>query len=50
MEHNKKDVPAKRSLLKIEARIRKFVKYYIKEAKLPKDWKYEPSKVKLLLH
>ncbi len=50
LELNKKDVPAKRSLIRIEARIRKLARYYIKEKKLPKGWKYDPAKAKLVIH
>jgi small subunit ribosomal protein S15 len=49
LDKNKKDVSTKRSLSKTEARIRKLSIYYIKEKKLPADWKYDPSKAKILL-
>ncbi|RLE42676.1 30S ribosomal protein S15 [Candidatus Woesearchaeota archaeon] len=50
LEVHKHDAPAKRSLAKTEARIRKMVKYYKKKNKLSQDWKYHPEKIKLLLH
>ncbi|MFQ6020913.1 MAG: 30S ribosomal protein S15 [Candidatus Aenigmatarchaeota archaeon] len=46
---NKKDKSSKRGLELLESRIRKLVKYYIKSKKLPKDWKYDPERAKLIV-
>ena len=48
MEQNKKDMPALRGLQLTESKISKLIKYYKKKNRLPKEWKYDPSKVKLL--
>ncbi len=48
MEQNRKDMPALRGLQLTESKISKLVRYYKKNNRLPKEWKYEPSKVKLL--
>ena len=48
MELNKKDMPALRGLQLTEAKINRLIKYYKKKNRLPKDWKYDPSRVKLL--
>jgi small subunit ribosomal protein S15 len=41
MEKNKKDLHNKRSMQVIEAQIHKLSRYYKREGKLPKNWKYE---------
>ena len=48
MEHPK-DKSAKRGLEEIESKIRRLARYYIREGKLPPDWKYDPEKAKLLV-
>ncbi len=48
LEENKKDRPALRGLQLTESKINKLVKHYKKSKRLSKDWKYDPSKVKLL--
>jgi small subunit ribosomal protein S15 len=50
IESHKHDPAGTRSLLKTEARIRAHIKYYKANKKLPQDWKYDPEKIKLLLH
>lgn len=47
LEKNKKDQTAKRGLTLTESKIRALVKYYKKTKKLPKDWKFEPEKIRL---
>lgn len=46
---NPKDLANKRSLSLVEAKIRRLAKYFIREARLPKDWKYSSETAKLLL-
>ena len=50
IETNIHDMPSKRSLAKTEANIRSKIKYYKRTHKLAQDWKYNPDKIKLLLH
>lgn len=49
LEKNKKDYTSKRGLELLESKIRRLGKYYVKTKQLPEKWKYEPSKVKLLI-
>jgi len=49
LENNKKDQPAKRGLTLTESKINRLAKYYKKTGVLPHDWKYDPSKVRLLI-
>ena len=49
LENNKKDVPAKRGLELTESKIHRLSKYYKKIGRIPKDWKYDRSKAKLLI-
>jgi len=49
LENNKKDVPAKRGLELTESKIHRLSKYYKKTGRIPKDWKYDRSKAKLLM-
>jgi len=49
LEKNKDDQPSRRSLGIIEARIQKLAKYYVKNGKLPKDWRYAPERAALLV-
>jgi small subunit ribosomal protein S15 len=46
---NKKDKSAVKGLEHLESKIRRLVYYYTKEGKLPKDFRYDPEKVKLLV-
>jgi len=48
-ENNKHDMPAKRGLQLTESKIGRLTKYYIRIGILPKDWKFDPTKAKLLL-
>jgi small subunit ribosomal protein S15 len=41
LDKNKKDVHSKRGLQLIESKIRRLAKYYKREGRLPKNWKYE---------
>lgn len=49
MEANKKDMPSKRGLQLTESKIRRLVKYYKKNGKLPSDWTYDRNRIKLLI-
>lgn len=48
-EENKQDKTAKRGLQLTESKINRLVRYYKKTNKLPKDWKFDRSKAKLLV-
>lgn len=49
LELNKKDEVARRGLLLVESSIGRLSKYYIREGRLPSEWKFERDKAKLLL-
>lgn len=49
MEKNKKDFFAKRGLILTESKINSLVKYYKRINRLPKDWKYDREKAKLIV-
>jgi len=49
LEEHPKDYHSKRGLEEIESKIRRLVKYYVRVGKLPRGWKYEPEKVRLLI-
>ena len=49
LEANKHDLPAKRGLMLTESKIHRLSKYYLREGKLPKDWKYDRTKAKVLV-
>lgn len=49
LEDNKHDMTAKRGLIIAESKIKRLVKYYKREKRLPVDWKYDPAKVRLVL-
>jgi small subunit ribosomal protein S15 len=49
LSKNKKDLHNQRGLHLIEAKIKRLAKYYIREGKLPTDWKYTPERAKLLV-
>ena len=49
LEKNKKDYTSKRGLELLESKIRRLVKYYVREKVLPEDWRYSPDKAKLLV-
>lgn len=49
LESNKKDYHSKHGLQLMESKIRRLVKYYIRNGVLPKGWKYDPEKVKLIV-
>jgi len=49
LEKNKQDESAKRGLTLTESKIKRLAKYYISNDKLPSDWRYDPSKLKMLV-
>jgi small subunit ribosomal protein S15 len=46
---SKRDRASKYGLEKLESKIRRFGKYYSRTGKLPKDWKYDIEKAKLII-
>lgn len=46
---NKKDKKAIKGLEHLESKIRRLVKYYSREGKVAKGFKYDPEKVKLII-
>ncbi len=49
IENNKQDMTAKRGLQLTESKINRLSKYYKKTKVLPKTWKYDRSKIGLLI-
>ncbi len=49
LEVNKKDMPSRRGLTITESKIQKLADYYKRIGKLPKDWKYDREKAKLIV-
>ncbi|MBI5072583.1 30S ribosomal protein S15 [Candidatus Woesearchaeota archaeon] len=49
MEENKQDMSAKRGLQLTTSKILRLVKYYKGIERLPKDWKFDKSKMRLLI-
>lgn len=49
MEENKQDMTAKRGILLATSKIMRLVKYYKNSGRLPKDWKFDKSKVRLMI-
>ena len=49
LSSNKKDTTSKRGLQLIESKIRRLEKYYKRTGQLPKKWKYNPEKARLLV-
>ena len=48
-ETNKQDNTSKRGLQLTESKINRLVKYYKKQGRIAKDWKFDRSKAKLLV-
>lgn len=46
---NKKDYTSKHGLELLESKIRRLIKYYVREKRLPEGFTYEPEKAKLLI-
>lgn len=49
MEEHPKDMGSKRGLQLLESKINRLAKYYRSVGKLPRDWKYSPSKASILV-
>lgn len=49
LEKHKKDLHSKRGLELMESKIRRLGKYYVRKGRLPKDWKYDPERAKLII-
>jgi len=49
LEVNKKDVHNRRALQLTESKIRRLVKYYVREKVLPGNWKYKPESAEFVL-
>jgi small subunit ribosomal protein S15 len=49
LDKNKKDNFSKKGLILTESKIRKLGRYYVRRGVLPKDWKYDHEKAKLLV-
>lgn len=49
LQKHKKDKHSKRGLEFIESKIKKLSKYYVRQGKLPKNWKYSYEYAKLLV-
>lgn len=49
LEENPKDLHTKRGLRIIESKIRRLVRYYVREGVLPEGWRYDPKTAALLV-
>ena len=49
LKENKADTHNRVKLLHVESKINRLVKYYRKNGRLPKDWKYDSEKAALLV-
>jgi small subunit ribosomal protein S15 len=49
LDKRKKDYTSKRGLELLESKIRRLVKYYVREKVLPEDWRYSAERAKLLV-
>lgn len=49
MGNNKKDKKALKGLEHLESKIRRLVRYYAREGKVPEGFQYDPEKVKLIV-
>ena len=48
LETHRKDITNKRNLQLTESKIRRLVKYYRSNEKIPQDWKYDPKQAKIM--
>lgn len=48
LESHRKDKHSRRGLSLIESKIKRLIKYYKRKNILPKDWRYEPEKAKII--
>jgi small subunit ribosomal protein S15 len=49
LQENRKDLANKRNLQMVESKIRRIVKYYKREGRLPADWQYSIANAELLI-
>ena len=49
LSKNKQDMNNKVRLQRVESKIRRLTKYYIKREVLPRDWRYDPKQAELLI-
>jgi len=49
LSRNKSDMHSKKGLENLESKIRRLVKYYMREGKLPSGFRYDIEKVKLII-
>lgn len=49
MNENKQDMTAKRGLQLTESKIKRLVKFYKNQGKLPHDWKYDSKSIRLYI-
>jgi small subunit ribosomal protein S15 len=49
LQENRKDLANKRNLQMVESKIRRIVKYYKREGRLPADWQYSMANAELLI-
>jgi len=49
LARNKADKSSVKSLENLESKIRRLLKYYVREGKISKDFIYDPEKVKLIV-
>ena len=49
LESNHKDMTAKRGLQLTDSKINRLIKYYKKAKKIPVEWKFDPSKLKMYI-
>lgn len=49
LNSNKHDAHNRTSLKRIESKIWRLTKYYIREGKLPEGWRYDPKQAELLI-
>ena len=49
IEKNKKDAHAIHGVELLESKIRRLVKYYVREEKLPEGWRYDANAAKLIV-
>jgi small subunit ribosomal protein S15 len=49
MLKHKRDATSKHGLELLDSKIRRLSKYYVREKKLPANWKYDPERAKLIV-
>lgn len=47
LDNNRQDMTAKRGLQLTESKMKRLIKYYKKAGKIPVDWKFDQSKLKM---